>query len=194
MAHKKSDYDIKSNATNKSEYSCRNCLNAFNNNNELNQHIITEHKSYKPCRTFSTNSCQYLEECRFYHIILKQGESICYKCGDRFSKKSILLSHLKNDHNEPCLRFQEGTCSYGIKCIYKHIITGVTKVVRPMVNSEYESPHIDSHSDFPYLPATEKRLVGTQGSTEQLMINMNNILTQMSQIMTRLEKVMSPPQ
>ena len=63
-----------------------------------------------------------------------------------------------------------------------------------MVNSEYEAPHIESHSDFPYLPATEKRLVGTQASTEQLMININNILTQMSQIMTRLEKVMSPPQ
>ena len=52
MVHRKSDDDIQSNATNMSEYSCRNCLNAFNNNNELNQHIITEHKSYKTCRNF----------------------------------------------------------------------------------------------------------------------------------------------
>ena len=190
MAHKSNDEDMQNIEVNKSQYICRKCQQILNSNNELNRHIINEHRSYKPCRNFATNSCEY-EECRFNHDILTQGQSICYKCGDKFAKKSVLLNHLKNDHNEPCLRFQEGRCTYGNRCVYKHTSTDVTNVKRTQLENRSEGPHIESHSDFPYIPTTEKRLVGTQMSTEQLMLNMNNMITKMSQMMTRMEEILS---
>ena len=130
MTHKGNDEDVQSKEINISELTCRNCQNTFNSKNELNKHIATDHISYKPCRNFATNSCDYQEECRFYHTILRAGESICFKWGDRFSKKSSLFSHLKTDHNEPCLKYHQGTCTYGKSCVFDHTVTGVTKVVR----------------------------------------------------------------
>ena len=191
MTHKGNDEDVQSKETNISELTCRNCQNTFNSKNELNKHIATDHISYKPCRNFATNNCDYQEECRFDHTILKAGESICFKCGDRFSKKSSLLSHLKTDHNEPCLKYLQGTCTYGNSCVFDHTVTGVTNVVRNQRKNESGAPHLESNSDFPTLPTTEKRLVGTKISTDQLMMNMNNMITQMSQIMTRMENVMN---
>ena len=117
LTHKRNYEDIQSNETNMSKLTCRNCQKTFNSHNELNEHIKTDHISYKPCRNFATNSCPYQEECRFYHVTLQQGECICYKCSDKFSKKSILLSHIKNYHNEPCLKYLQGTCTYGNTCV-----------------------------------------------------------------------------
>ena len=42
-----------------SQHKCRTCQKEFTNNNELNTHIIENHKSYKPCRNFATNNCEY---------------------------------------------------------------------------------------------------------------------------------------
>ena len=196
MSHIEMDDDTQILETNQSEYICRNCQNTFNNNNDLNKHILTEHPSYKPCRNFATNSCEY-QECRFYHTILKKGECICYKCGDRFSKKSLLLNHLKIYHNEPCLKYQQGTCTYGTQCVYNHIITGVNNVERQQLNNKSTAPYNHYNSDFPNLPTTEKRLVGTRSSMEELMMNMNNLINQMSQMsqrMTRIENVITSRQ
>ena len=191
MSHKEKMDDIQSN---ESEYIWRNCQHTFNNTNDLNEHIITEHISYKPCRNFARKSCEYQEECRFYHIILKKGESICYKCSERFLKKSLLLNHLKKDHNEPCLKYQQGTCTYGNSCVYDHNTTVVNNVERHPINIDTGASYKISDSDFPILPTTEKRLVGTKISMEVIMMNMNNLITQLNQRMTRLENMMTSRQ
>ena len=81
MAHKK-DADVDS------QFTCRRCQMKFETRSELDVCIIDEHKSHKPCRNFADNSCEYTEHsCRFNNIILKQGQHLCYKCGDILARK-----------------------------------------------------------------------------------------------------------
>ena len=75
------------NEAHKTDYSCRSCEMVFEDKNNLDTHILDKHKSRKPCKYFPSNSCEYDDECRFNHIILKQGEQICYKCGKTFDRK-----------------------------------------------------------------------------------------------------------
>ena len=64
------------------------CKINFRTQREINVHDGNKHrKSYKPCHNFSMkNKCEFDSECNFCHIKLKQGDHICYKCGDIFSK------------------------------------------------------------------------------------------------------------
>ena len=94
---------------------------------ELDKHIIDHHKSYKPCRNLATNNCEY-EECRFEHTILQNGEVLCFKCELKFTKKSLLLNHIKSSHDDPCLKYLEGKCTYGRRCVYRHIETAAQNV------------------------------------------------------------------
>ena len=147
-----------------------------------------DHISYKPCRNFATNSCEYSEEeCRYYHIIIKKGEYLCYKCGDKFNKQSILLNHIKNLHNDPCLKHIEGKCTHGNRCIFNHEGTPVQNVVKSPSNTQSEAPHINSHQNFPQIPPRDKRLEGNQNSIEMLMDKMNLIVNQLGQVMTLMK-------
>ena len=109
----------------------------------------------KPCQNFATNNCEYGEECWYKHIVLKPGEHLCYQCGDIFERKSTLLNHIRNFHNDPCLKYLEGKCTYGRRCIYKHTEIVVQDVVRTPRNA-------NSYEDFPQLPPTEKKTGGKQ--------------------------------
>ena len=83
-------------------HECRSCESTFSNKTELDSHIIDQHKSYKPCKNFATNACEY-DRCRFEHIILKEKERICYKCGERTSSQALLIKRMKDAHiSEPC--------------------------------------------------------------------------------------------
>ena len=169
----------------KNGFPCRNCEIVYDKKEELDKHIFEEHISYKPCRNFATNNCEYGEKCRYKHIVLKPGEHLCYKCGDMFERKSILLNHIKNFHNDPCLKYLEGNCTYGRRCIYSHTEIIVQDVVRTPSNA-------NSYEDFPQLPPTEKRLGGSnKSSTEHLMYNMNQLVNQMSQIMTLMKHMLA---
>ena len=170
-----------------SQYKCKTCQQEFSNKNELNSHIIENHRSYKPCRHFATNTCEYNEECKYPHVVLQKGQQLCFKCGNEFTKKSVLLNHIKNYHNDPCLKYLEGKCTYGDRCVYKHRDTIVQDVERSFANSPAETPNIYSHQDFPQVPPTEKRLVGTKN--QQLIDNMSKIVNQMSQMMTLITKM-----
>ena len=130
-----------------------------------------------------TNNCEYGEECRYKHIILKPGEYTCYKCGDRFGRKSRLLDHIKHDHDDPCIKYLMGKCTYGIKCVYKHINQN-----DQIINEISPPPQIDSQADFPVLPTPINRKVGAQNKTELMMNNMIQMLSQMTQIMSQLLK------
>ena len=169
------------------EFSCRNCDEICGNKEELNYHIIENHKSYKPCRNFATNNCEY-KECRFNHVVLKQGEQVCYKCNDKFTRKSMLPNHIRNIHNDPCLKFQEGNCTYGAKCVFKHIGVPAQNVTRRPKHIQNRAPHIESQEDFPPIPITGNRLMGSQTTKDQTMFNMSQLINQMSQIMNQMMK------
>ena len=165
--------------------SCRNCHESCSTKDDLDKHIIQKHISYKPCRNFATNSCEY-NPCRFSHVMLREGEHRCYKCGDKFTRKFILLNHIKNAHNDICLKFQEGNCTYGSRCVFKHTQAPAQIVVRGAENSIYEALHTDSQQVFQGNPITENRLMGGINTKEQTMFNMNKLINQMSIIMNQM--------
>ena len=101
-------------------FKCTQCDNYFETKSELDKHIIEYHWSYKPCRTFATDSCEY-EECRFNHVILKDKERICYKCGQVVKSQADLRIHMSDTHVDiVCRKFLETKCSFGIKCMFSH--------------------------------------------------------------------------
>ena len=53
------------------EYDYKACDFKSYQKSDLDLHIKDNHWSYKPCKEFSTNSCEYNSECRYNHVKLK---------------------------------------------------------------------------------------------------------------------------
>ena len=103
-------------------HECSTCNSKFNIKSDLSSHIKTEHKSYKPCSFFPTNSCTEGEDCRYSHKILGENEHICFMCGKIETTKTLLIRHIRETHkNIQCMRFKSGTCRFiEASCIYSH--------------------------------------------------------------------------
>ena len=128
--------------TNQTELTCNLCKLKFRNKLQLNAHMVSKHRrTYKPCRNFP--NCEYDSECSFYHIVLKQGEHICYKCADVFNNKTLLLKHIASvNGEEPCQKFKANKCTIGNTCFFKHVETNV------QVQHQIQHLHQLSHSRF----------------------------------------------
>ena len=157
------------------EFKCDNCDIKFNNQTNFDAHIRENHLTYKPCKTFATNECEYEGECRFRHIILQRGQHICYKCGVIFNSKTDLTRHIKNVHgNEICKKFKENKCQYGSKCHFKH-----TQIV------QRQEQAIPTNQDFPALPIPAQGF--QEPPTPQIPFNIMNMIPQIvSQIVIAL--------
>ena len=108
---------------NQATFKCTPCQLDFRNQREMNIHNRNIHrKSFKPCRNFPSNNCEYDSDCNFYHVILEQGEHICYKCADVFKDKTLLMNHISKEHGqEICKKFLENKCHFGYKCLLRHL-------------------------------------------------------------------------
>ena len=124
------EHTEKTHTTNNNILKCDSCKLNFSNQKEMNIHNNTRHnKSSKPCRNFQTSNCEYDSECDFLHIILNQGEHICYKCGDILGNKTLLMTHISREHGEePCKKFAANKCTFGNRCLFKHIFKPVNIV------------------------------------------------------------------
>ena len=71
------------------------CDSMFPTKNDLNRHIKENHKTHKPCNKFPGNRCEYDDECRYRHVILQQGQHICYKCGEITMSRTDMMNHIK---------------------------------------------------------------------------------------------------
>ena len=116
---------------NSAQFKCNLCQLEFRNQKETNMHNRNIHrKSFKPCRNFPTNYCEYDSECNFFHIVLNQGEHVCYKCGDVLSNKTLLMKHITKDHGEEiCKKFLDNKCQFGEKCLFRHTNSPAQNVV-----------------------------------------------------------------
>ena len=74
--------------------------------------------------------------------------------------------------------------------MYKPTDIIVQGVERNKAKQNYQIPQINSQQDFPSIPTTEKGLVGSQNSTKELMMSMNQIVRQMSQMMDLVNQMM----
>ena len=137
-------------------------------------------KSHKPCRYFPTQNCEYDYECHFTHVILKQNEQICYKCGDILSNKTLLLKHIVSVHGEdPCKKFRVNKCTFGTKCFFKHIIEPGQNVV----NSAQTAHGNNTQQVFYSLPTPGQQNL-TVGVEDQKMFQMMTMM--MSQMMGQM--------
>ena len=148
------------------DLSCDQCKLKFRNKLQFNAHMKNKHRrNYKPCRNFP--SCEYDSECDFYHKTLKQGEHICYKCGDIFNNKTFMLKHIAIIHgDEPCQKFKANKCTFGDRCFYKHVTINAQNVA-----TNVEVPNIYSQQDFPSSPTMtqESQWMGMQNQTVQII-------------------------
>lgn len=131
------------------KYKCNRCASNFTTKRELTTHIKEKHKTYKPCDYFIETRCELDDDCNFNHVILAQGQHICYTCGDIFKSKRDLINHIKEEHgNTVCYKFLQNKCTVR-RCFFKHIIQSA-----PNVGKTSEAPPAPTYQDFPSLPTT----------------------------------------
>ena len=173
------------------KFECNLCNTLFKTRKDLNIHSKEAHnKKFIPCRNFPSKKCEYDSECSFLHIILNQGEHVCFKCGDVFKNKTLMVNHIKSDHGqETCKRFQENKCSFGEKCFYRHILNA-RSVRTPQESSVPTSPHTITPQVFQQAPTSWNRVVGPQIQSEMIM-NMNQMSRQMGIMMSQMSQVLS---
>ena len=169
---------------------CNLCNTIFKSRKDLNTHSKETHnKNFEPCRNFP-NNCEYDSECHFDHIILNQGEHVCFKREDVFKNKTLMLNHIKSDHGqEICKRFQENKCTFGERCFYRHILNArnVRTSQEPSVSP---TPHVTTQQVFQQAPTSWSRVVGSQNNSDMLL-NMNQLTRQMGLMMSQMSQVMS---
>ena len=162
------------------------CDNYFQAKSELNKHIIDYHRSYRPCKAFATNSCEY-EECRFYHVILKDNERICYKCAQKVKSQMDLRRHMNDKHGDIfCKKFLDNKCSFGARCMFSHTIPNVqnNQVFQKSPNPPLHSPEV------PNMSVHIQNQQRSQKPQEQISLPMN-IMNMIPQIVTQVVKLLT---
>ena len=81
----------------KTAIKCKFCETKFIDRKELAEHKSKEHKTYQTCKYFKESKCT-MTRCRYYHKILKEGDCICFQCGDEFNNISAMMMHRKSKH------------------------------------------------------------------------------------------------
>ena len=98
---------------------CKLCNFSATQIENLRIHMSTRHKSYKPCEYFLKDNCRNGDQCRYNHVKLNPGEFICFQCGQKFSDKSSVSSHIKTFHSDmSCKRFLRNACKYSDENCY----------------------------------------------------------------------------
>ena len=122
---------------------CKFCDISFQSSDALKKHKKDSHLSYKPCKNYPENKCEYDMDCKFLHYVSSENEHICFKCGDIFGSKTALLSHVRSNHGDtPCLKFKQKKCPYlNGTCFFAHVMnndaSGEERVRR---NSGFQYP------------------------------------------------------
>ena len=121
---------------NNPENSCKFCNEKFSAKSILKRHIVENHFSYKPCNKFASQNCDFDFECRFNHVTLESGQVICFKCGQLFNDKTLMIKHVIETHGkEPCKKFQSNQCSFpSNQCFFSHIMIHPNRSPAPPSN------------------------------------------------------------
>ena len=162
------------------EFWCKYCETRFETEIVLEKHIFENHKSHKPCREFAKNNCDYSTECRYKHIILQQGERICYKCGEKLKTQGLLMKHIKETHDDIlCKNFLEKTCSYGTRCMFRHKETTAKNVIRPQIGNQAKETQKAGFWEVPTAGQSGPTVGFQRPVTQQEVMNMSQLMDQM---------------
>ena len=114
---------------------------------------------------------EYDNECHFHHVILNQGEHICYKCGEICNNKTLLMRHITSEHGkEQCKKIAAGSSNFGDRCLFKHTNIIVQNV---LISPNQETPQV-----FQNIPTTDQQLM--VGQEERVLLQtMKQLMNQM---------------
>lgn len=167
----------------------------FESEKEVKSHIRNMHKTHKPCKNFQLNQCQYAQDCSFRHIILQEGEYICYKCGNTYPSKTEMMKHVKEIHgNIICHRFLRNECTYNTRCLFSHRNQGAHAVEIGLDGSQASVIPTPTAQDFPHPPIAlgpvggrETRPQANISQVQQMSVwNHQQILTVTTQVISQL--------
>ena len=114
--------DAKHCKNDQTNFKCEVCGMELQSKRELNVHRVDKHNTFKPCRYFQQDGCKFGEHCRFKHIVLEKGQSICYVCGKLFNDINEMMNHRKQVHaTVVCKAYIRGSCKFDDKyCWWSH--------------------------------------------------------------------------
>ena len=178
---------------------CKKCEWNFGSKAEMKVHMKEAHKSYKPCKNFPLNKCEYNEDCTFDHIILQEGQHVCFRCGHISNSKTEIMNHIKEKHgNIICQKFLKNQCSFHNRCLFQHV-TSIAQNVQTISNPGHSSTsYTPSPQDFPDT-LTMRPVVGMQGRSlltevktqdQQLIQAMNSQMIMMMHQMTQIQAML----
>ena len=159
------------------EFNCIQCETKFRTKEAMNKHKkVTHRTNYKPCQNFPLNNCEYDGDCNFYHVLLNQGQHICYKCGKISENKTLMMKHIISTHGEEeCKRYMDNKCTYGEKCFFKH-----TRIIAQNVATNLQIPPPQYTPPVFYnLPNTGQQPLVMEDQDQKMFRMMNQMMNQM---------------
>ena len=167
-------------------FRCNFCALTFGTKQELNQHKKQNHRTFKPCKNYATNNCEFDSDCLYNHVALKEGEFICFRCGDRFHVKRNLVNHIQTIHGHiQCRKFKDNNCTFGNKCLFKHNVNSEQSEDEPKPKKSQNNQIfcLDSQNpdplDWPQLKKPEKMETHLQMLTQMNSEMITNLLPEM---------------
>ena len=182
-------------------FSCRKCGKLCKELNDLKKHLISEHKTYRPCKNFSSNpsedKCSWKEKCGYSHTVLEPGTCRCWDCGKIFNNKNELMIHRKINHDLPfCNKYNSGNgcnkpdndCWYPHKT--KHEVRTNSQLCENINKPASYAKVTSSEQDFPKVTQFKTTPTETepnsQTRTEQIMIETMNMMKEQNKTMMEL--------
>ena len=180
------------------EFKCRFCDIVFTSENDKVKHRKVNHKTFRPCINFLSNTCEYDSECHFLHFKFHDGEHVCFQCGETFKGKFNLMNHIKTIHGDtPCKKFAKNQCKFeDDTCLYKHVKDDTNSSTNPVSRhrqkpvQDFQVPPRDlKPPDWPKLNLQKKKMkeMIPEMLTEMMPQMMTELIPQLlSQIMKTL--------
>ncbi len=170
-------------------FNCKFCVDKFRLRSDMRQHIKATHKTYKPCRNFtSSNNCAFGDDCIYNHDTITEGEQICFSCGDKFRTKHDLINHMKTAHGyEPCRKFMRSICKYSEdSCFFSHNLKKTQTPSTLSHNLKHTSFFQNSPEEWPNL--TTKNMNVQEKIMEMIPRIMETMLPQLITQLTTIQK------
>ena len=167
---------------------CNLCGEMFESKTSLHSHLLSSHKSYKPCNKMPNCSG---EECRFNHDEITEGVHLCYQCGNEFSSRSELMDHMRQEHTMPaCKHYLMGKCTFHEQCWYSHEnkSPGASNPVQqniatPQTNSGFWNPVTSKAPPLQNMNNQQQMIERMMQMNQQMMKDM---MTQMTKEMMKM--------
>ena len=181
---------------------CRKCKNKFNDLDTLKKHLVADHKTYRPCKKFSSNpsenKCTWNNKCGYSHEVLEPGTWLCWDCGKTFQIKNGLMIHRKQSHDVPtCTKHNTdmGCDKPDEECWYPHKVKQKITSPKPQHINQNNKPAsyakaVAPQQDFPTVSQNSNKPKKTEADAptqaEKMVIETMNMIKEQNKTMMEI--------